>query len=447
MLLGGAALASTALALCIDGKQQRTLVRAQRGPACAVVWDVGGLATPGPSPRRAWRLTCPDGDPSCDADGVRNGTCLLSLGVCLNASAENCPTARVSRLRLPKGFARIVPLDLEPPFADPGCSAPRLVQLPLRRRAGERLRSSQRLRLTVRARSPAGPIRNRIDLECSPSLAPDPCPSRGVPGDPWVARMQFPENGGDVEVLTSVTQRTSGLAACTRLTLCLTGCDASVDPRCDAFGATGDGQPNGATLGPPLPLISASVPLCLVHRWANDVTGELALDTGAAALRLGLSQDVYLATSAAEPCPACQSAGGVGSIGRCSSAAGAPGAQCIVESRDPVRGIGLSRDCVPAHPIISFSLEVPLTTGPVSPPPTSAPGCLAGGWPTMQSGSTAVPQPRWPDPMYPKTATGMVLAGAFCAAPDGYNLLGPRPPSITGLVTLPVGALTVHGSP
>jgi hypothetical protein len=177
LVLAGLLLAVPAFALCRD-VQRRTIVRAQRGPACAVVWDVGGSATPRPSGRQPWRLTCADGDPTCDADGASNGACEFTLATCLNVLQESCATAPVSRLRLLNPGKRILPALLEPPPPDPGCGTARSLKVPLRRGPSERLRPSKRLALALRARSTAGPIRNAVELECTQALAPYPCATR-----------------------------------------------------------------------------------------------------------------------------------------------------------------------------------------------------------------------------------------------------------------------------
>lgn len=65
---------------------------------CYVVLDVAGTR----ALRSARILECPDGDPSCDLDGLCNDQCLFGLRVCINqpGSAECTPPAALDRLRL-----------------------------------------------------------------------------------------------------------------------------------------------------------------------------------------------------------------------------------------------------------------------------------------------------------------------------------------------------------
>lgn len=57
------------------------------GPArtdCMLVTDVAGVA----ARPRAHATTCTDGDPTCDGDGISNGTCVLTVRLCLDDPTE-----------------------------------------------------------------------------------------------------------------------------------------------------------------------------------------------------------------------------------------------------------------------------------------------------------------------------------------------------------------------
>lgn len=52
---------------------------------CMVQFFGGDLSyPPPPKPAKEWR--CYDDDPTCDTDGLPNGSCAFSLGVCLNGT-------------------------------------------------------------------------------------------------------------------------------------------------------------------------------------------------------------------------------------------------------------------------------------------------------------------------------------------------------------------------
>jgi hypothetical protein len=53
---------------------------------CVVALDVPGANAPAP-PRTPTRVDCIDGDPTCDADGVRNSRCVFTLRLCINSTA------------------------------------------------------------------------------------------------------------------------------------------------------------------------------------------------------------------------------------------------------------------------------------------------------------------------------------------------------------------------
>src|SRR5207244_3845966 len=52
-----------------------------------------------------------------------------------------------------------------------------------------------------------------------------------------------------------------------QLFLCVSGCDTSTNPNCTATGPIGAGSLNGVTFGPPLPLLAAQVPVCVLNRF------------------------------------------------------------------------------------------------------------------------------------------------------------------------------------
>jgi hypothetical protein len=69
-----------------------------RGGDCVSVFDAPGANSPAP-PRAPRRVDCIDGDPTCDADGLRNARCVFDLRLCLNAtSVPGCTPVRTNAL-------------------------------------------------------------------------------------------------------------------------------------------------------------------------------------------------------------------------------------------------------------------------------------------------------------------------------------------------------------
>lgn len=67
---------------------------------CLGVFDVPGANKPAP-PRAPRRVDCVDGDPTCDADGERNGRCEFDVRLCVNSSAtSNCQPGETRSLTI-----------------------------------------------------------------------------------------------------------------------------------------------------------------------------------------------------------------------------------------------------------------------------------------------------------------------------------------------------------
>jgi hypothetical protein len=178
------------------------------------------------------------------------------------------------------------------------------------------------------------------------------------------------------------------------LQLCLSGCDASSNPICDANGPVGAGSLNGATFGPPLPLIAQGVPVCVVNNYqTTPVTGKFNVQTGevlaANPIQVNLFSDVHLTVNNAV-CPRCagSSARNYGDKGKCDSGQN-QGADCTVESiltltqAEGDKTYRVSSSCPPSSSQAAGRLDIrlPLTTG------TST---LAGPKPCTGSGGVTV---------------------------------------------------------
>jgi hypothetical protein len=102
----------------------------------------------------------------------------------------------------------------------------------------------------------------------------------------------------------------------------------------------------GGFLGPPLPLSSGGVPVCVATFFPRPITGTLDVATGATETFTYLLSRVHLATAVDAPCPRCNGAvtNNVGDPGTCSGGAAA-GQPCTIQGTT-VFG-PMSRDCPP----------------------------------------------------------------------------------------------------
>lgn len=283
------------------------------------------------------------------------------------------------------------------------------------------------------------------------------------------------------------------------LNFCLSGCDTTSNPVCQAAGATGPGTSNGETFGAPLPLLANNVPVCVVNRFKDpQITGTYNLQTGEMQAQVNLLADTYVLTDTTlkNVCPRCSGDGTLGSTGKCVGGQ-TPGKSCTVNGLAKVSGslngedYQLSSDCLPEQIKFGATLvvELPLTSGTSSksgskpcPGQTNEDSCGGGTcsfdcsgtnptkgginqlccsnnqtkpcFPTAtDSGSlierTGIPapvSPAWPDPTYPKTASGAKAAAVFCEAKTGSSqvdiltgLPGPAAIILPGNVTVSLG--------
>src|SRR5262249_46124703 len=78
-----------------------------KGGSCAAIWDTGtGQAAAGATPTRPFSLICQDGDPTCDTDGVPDGTCQIALTACVGQVSDACPAPPT--LRGPLKFRSLI---------------------------------------------------------------------------------------------------------------------------------------------------------------------------------------------------------------------------------------------------------------------------------------------------------------------------------------------------
>src|SRR5262249_44603465 len=267
------------------------------------------------------------------------------------------------------------------------------------------------------------------------------------------------------------------------LRVCLTTCDTSSNPQC-AEDEAQTAAVNGATFGPPLPLLTTIppvAPVCVVNRFASTkITGFNAnIATGVVSGNVNLLSDVFL-TSTTQVCPRCLPTTAAGQVGTCDSGthqgrACTPGGVVTVQNAAGNKPSPVSADCPPAGaPSGTIPINLPLTTatstlagsppcpgqsqvlptgcgscGPASVCTPGSPACvsttpagdcvdLKGGinqncctniptnpcfpTPIVRTGSAAPPTPPFPDPTYPK-AGNVTLVATFCEASSGSNLV------------------------
>ena len=90
----------------------------------------------------------------------------------------------------------------------------------------------------------------------------------------------------------------------------------------DNTACVGSGSCVITAYGAPLPLSSGGVPVCILNRFAGDVTGSYDLVSGAAEITVPLNSIVTLATDSNVPCPTCNCASppcNCGDTGTCSN--------------------------------------------------------------------------------------------------------------------------------
>ena len=348
---------STAWGLIPGGRSPRT--------DCLAEWRV---TTRNVVPSRALgALDCQDGDPACDADGTEDGGCTFNVAVCTNQSdpaRPDCvPPASGTRIRhLSAG--------IEPPpdGAVAACGRATPMRAALRRDRTGRLRASRRLRLRMTAVADRMRDRDRLTLRCTP--APPSCPAAGEcppnpsgPEAPNQLTLVMAPLGPDLDLGWTGAGHNLPIPGGTTLHVCLEGCDTTTNPACGTRIVTGPGTANGAVFGPPVALVAAGVPLCIVREYDGPTfTGGTAnLATGALDATIGLRAQLFL-TDVEHACPQCLA-------GRCDGG-GNDGGACTVDVTVPVPGGGaawyaLSRDCPPAPEtrVGTASLQVPLTTG------------------------------------------------------------------------------------
>jgi hypothetical protein len=442
---------------------------------CYAEFDVQGAAAT--STRSA---QCMDGDPACDFDGVcGNNSCRFNVAACLNQTDAAFTTCIPPGPELPLKKAiergrrrKRIGLAFPGALDSSACGSFVGTDVPIKRNT----RKPGRV-VHMRAVSPRRPHKDndalRLFCVANPDCTAPPggtCPANTAGGPNRLVQTVL-GTGTDLDNGFSGDSHNFPVIEGSRLEYCLSNCNDSNDPVCDATGATGAGTPNGITFGPPLPLVAGGVPVCVVNTYRNaTITGTANVQTGELTGQIDLNSTV-ITTPPSRVCPQCR--GGGGGIGSQGSCEGGPnnGRACTVEGlvrvnsdNPPINNAlyTLSSQCPPGglgtENAGTLQISLPLTTGTSTkqgPRPcpgqtqddacgtsaTCVPSCpgtppLKGGlyqtccsnepsrpcFPTRgggtieRTGTAVAPQPSWDTDKvtYPKTGSGTTAVAVFC---------------------------------
>lgn len=286
------------------------------GPAgtdCDAEWLVAGA---GQVATRGTLLACADGDPGCDLDGQVDGACTLEVSVCVLQTnpllGGGCVPARTSRRVTVRrvgaarnaGVPRLRRPDL--PVSTATCGAP--TRVTLSSTAFRRRPISATFAMVATSSGPARIDADRLRLRCVPS--PPPCPTNPDGGPSRLVLTTGSGTGSDLDLGWEGPSHNLPFVGGASLSFCLSACDAGPNSRCTAAGKTGPSTPNGATFGAPLPILTAGTPVCVVNRFAGDLTATADHRTGAIDATVHLLEDVYLTGNVprngrGQVCPQC----------------------------------------------------------------------------------------------------------------------------------------------
>jgi hypothetical protein len=451
--------------------------------------------------------TCTDGDAACDADGAADGTCTFHLRGCVNLPVSGCTPRPIKKVKFAAPHSRdkvvVTPVSGQPSSV---CGSFIDFHVPLKKK-GKKPGKRKIIASATADVKPRGQNKDKdkVTFNCNPGTGggstttttlptgPSECPAN-PDGGPDQLTLTVGNTGNDLD--TGFSGQSHNFLNVTDSTLkyCLTGCDASTNSTCQASGSTGAGSLNGPTFGPPLPLFSAGVAVCVVNRLQDaNIQAVVDVATGAfdaTATPLRLLSDTYQGSSN-QVCPRCVS-------GKCDSGRN-QGQNCQVDGSVVVNNppnvnnvtYNVSKSCLPsqANLLGTPNVVLPLTTAT-----STLDGHAAGNFPCAgqakhdecgggactvdcsakpdpkgginqtccstgigvpcfptdpseaagsmsRTGTPANISPAWPDPTYPKTGPG-TLAATFCIPATGSTtvdatagLAGPGAVLIAGTST------------
>jgi hypothetical protein len=355
------------------------------------------------------------------------------------------------------------------------CTDPVTITVPLKVK-GNGKRKKGKFQIKGKTQGLGGTKANdKLKIDCLPGVAQAPlCPVNSTGGP---NRLTLTVGAGaDLDTGWTGISHNQGVVEGSNVYVCLQGCDQTTNGVCTGTGETDtsgkNGTINGKFFGSPLPLSTGGVPVCVLNEYRADITlGKFDMQIGEVNMLVPLLSKVHQGIKIDQPCPICKGPPLVGAGGTC---VGGPrtGQGCIVEGLTQFGNT--STQCLPdpANGIGNLIIDLPITTeGRVDPasgnlpgdgstciaPPTGSGGpcpcpnqkqrndcdsacnesqCPSGLEPGIDQkccvktgrgrgcfegdvnsqGTRAIPMPAWPDPTYPKTATGGSLATPFCIA-------------------------------
>jgi hypothetical protein len=333
---------------------------------CAAGFEVQGLSNPSSvvaTKTRVDQLAC-------------DGSCTFDLRLCVNEVVAGCTPPAVTGFRF-RPSTRTLGLPSPLGGADHLCGPDDTVKVALK--GGRAAMRAYKVTAITSGRRD----RDKLVLRCRPNPNRTGCGQTGcgLPEPPVSACPGNPDGGPDQVVFTVLGRGTdldNGWTGTSHnfpvikdasLTFCLCGCDAFTDPTCTATAPTGAGSLNGATFGPPLPLIAGGVPVCVVNRFAGAATGTADVQTGEMNGNIPLLSDVF-ATDPTRVCPQCLG-GTCDSGARRGQACTVDGTVTVAQSLAANKNFQLSRSCPPlGNPLSTLTIDLPITTGSTTTPGT-----------------------------------------------------------------------------
>jgi hypothetical protein len=374
-------------------------------------------------------VVCTDGDSSCDSDSVA-GQCSFHLAICLNQTdLPGCTPTALKKVKVkPKKGSPVAP-DL----ATSTCGAFTDVVVKLKGKKKNKPRTKKIKVLALSSTKPRQKDKNTLTLTCNPApaCATPPCttghgprcPANVSPDQPNAIVLSVLNQGTDLDNGWKGPSFNFPTPANTTLQLCLSNCNLTTDPDCDTTVNSGPTTFNKTTFGPPLPLIAAHVPVCVVNEYQQPTfTGKANIRDGSIDGEIDLFAHVYLSDEE-HVCPKCNS-------GKCDIGPNA-GKSCAVDGTVTVtlstaanKTFNLSKDCPPdpSNPAGTLNIKLPLTTG------TSTLAPLTGGsaaTPCVQQSG----EPRGLTPSPDACGAGASCVVGGCSGPDSCQSMIPDPVS------------------
>jgi len=343
-------------------------------------------------------VTCSDGDDTCDLDTQVDGTCTFGVSVCINqTNVEGCtPPSGLDKVtasgKAKGGGGKIV---IAAPQLLDGSACGSFLEFPVPVKNSTKAGKGT---VKIKATAPKGTkpkkdgdkitfVCNPSPPECDASTRTISCPANAA-GGPDQLTLVVAASGNDLDNGWTGVSQNFAVTPNGSINVCLSECDTSSDTECTGNGAVGDGTLNGLTFGAPLPLLASNVPVCVVNRFKDPITGTANFGTGDVDLHVTLLADTFF-TNASEVCPRCNNS-------KCTSGknvnkACTVDAQLFVAEGEGDRNYNLSEDCPPlGNPVATLDIDFnPLTSGDT--------GVLAGGAnpPCPRSGGPGInPQPN-----------------------------------------------------